>query len=267
VPWFRWAGWFPRTDAEQEWIKLQWLGWQLTGASVYYRPNWFLDGYAMPMAFMHQFGDAFQFYHANGMIGTDFDSLVGQWAAQGPNLYLLARIHTRPEVPVDTILDEYYDAFGPAKDAVREYFTYWEDYARENRERAANAIRTRRDGNFRRYALYALVAQETYPPEVFAPGFELLDKAAAACAKATDPAFAARVAFLREGLEHAKKCVDTAAVINNPTSSPEARKAALSALAAYRRSVETMGISNFDRASSIEADSWKDVPEFAGPWE
>ena len=35
------------------------------------------------------------------MTGTDFDSLKGQWAAQGPNLYLLARIHVRPEAPVD----------------------------------------------------------------------------------------------------------------------------------------------------------------------
>ncbi len=48
------------------------------------------------------------------MTGTDFDSLQGQWAAQRPNLYLLSRIHVRPEMPVDGILDEYYAAFGPA---------------------------------------------------------------------------------------------------------------------------------------------------------
>src|SRR5262249_10511148 len=48
VPWFRWAGWFPRTDAEQEWIKQQWVGWQRSGVALYYRPNWILDGYTMP---------------------------------------------------------------------------------------------------------------------------------------------------------------------------------------------------------------------------
>jgi hypothetical protein len=88
---------------------------------VYYRPNWFLDGYAMPLVYMHQFADAFRFYARNGMTGTDFDSLQGQWAAQGPNLYLLARIHVRPEAPVDDLLDEYYNAFGPAADTIKEY--------------------------------------------------------------------------------------------------------------------------------------------------
>ena len=83
MPWFRWAGWFPRSPEEQEWIKQQWLGWQRTGATVYHRPNWFLDGYSMPHIYPHQFADEFQFYARNGMAGTFFDSLHGQWAAQG----------------------------------------------------------------------------------------------------------------------------------------------------------------------------------------
>jgi hypothetical protein len=266
VPWFRWAGWFPRTDAEQEWIKQQWLGWQKTGASVYYRPNWFLDGYSMPLAYMHQFADAFQFYNANGMVGTDFDSLVGQWAAQGPNLYTLARIHVRPEAPVESLLDEYYAVFGPAEVAVRKYFGYWEDYAIKNSPRAAKAIQTRRDGNFRRYALYAQVADELYPPEVFAPAFALLDEAASACEGNPDPAFAARVAFLREGIVHSQRCVEAAMVMNDPGATVEQRGQALTKLVAYRRSVEHLGIANMDRAAGIETDSWKDVVGFKEAW-
>ena len=168
VPWFRWAGWFPRTEAEHEWIKEQWMGWQRTGVTAHYRPNWFLDGYTMPLVYMHQFADAFQFYARNGMIGTDFDSLQGQWAAQGPNLYLLSRLHVRPETEVDTLLDEYYAAFGPASDDVKAYFTYWEDYAVQNSPRAADLVRSRR-GPSRRYAKYAQVAERLYPPEVFPP--------------------------------------------------------------------------------------------------
>lgn len=267
VPWFRWAGWFPRTNEEHEWIKQQWLGWQRSGASVYYRPNWFLDGWSMPHIYPHQFADAFQFYARNGMIGADFDSLMGQWAAQGPNLYLLARIHVRPDAPVDTLLDEFYSAFGPAKDAVRQYFQYWEDYSIRNRERAANAIKTRRDGMFRRYAMYAMVADELYPMEVFAPAQEILDRAKDVVRQEPESEYARRVTFIQEGLNHARTCVETAQVINNPRATAAERSAAVSKLIAYRRNVASHGIANLDRLSVIELESWKDVPGFAAPTE
>ncbi|MCC6488984.1 MAG: DUF4838 domain-containing protein [Candidatus Hydrogenedentes bacterium] len=263
VPWFRWAGWFPRTNEEHEWIKQQWLGWQRSGASVYYRPNWFLDGWSMPHIYPHQFADAFQFYAKNGMIGTDFDSLMGQWAAQGPNLYLLARIHVRPDAPVDALLDEFYSAFGPAEDTVREYFQYWEDYSIKNREKAADSIKTRREGKFRRYAMYALVAEELYPQEVFEPAREILDRAAAAAGTSPDSEYAQRVAFLREGLNHARLCVETAKAMNDPRADAAARSAVLHRLIDYRRNVGAQGIANLDRLSVIELESWKDVPGFA----
>lgn len=265
VPWFRWAGWFPRTNEEHEWIKQQWLGWQRSGASVYYRPNWFLDGWSMPHIYPHQFADAFQFYAKNGMIGTDFDSLMGQWAAQGPNLYLLARIHVRPDAPVDTLLDEFYSAFGPAKDAVHEYFQYWEDYSTKNRERAADSIKTRREGKFRRYAMYALVADELYPPEVFEPAQAILDRASTTVRVNTGSEYAQRVAFLQEGLNHARICIETAKMMNNPHAGAAQRSAALNSLISYRRNVAAQGIANMDRLSVIELESWKDVPGVAEP--
>ncbi|GMW00629.1 MAG: hypothetical protein AMXMBFR84_17660 [Candidatus Hydrogenedentota bacterium] len=261
VPWFRWAGWFPRTDAEHQWIKEQWLGWQRSGVSMYYRPNWFLDGYAMPLVYMHQFADAFQFYEQHGMTGTDFDSLQGQWAAQGPNLYLLARIHTRPTVGVDEILNEYYSAFGPAAGVVKEYFDYWERYAIENSPRAAESISKRSEGRFRRYALYAKVADELYPDAVFEPASEMLQRASLEAEKDSDPVYRERVHFLQQGLRHAKQCSATAAVVNNEASTLEERKAAISALIAVRRELESTGIANMDRAAIIETDSWKETPE------
>ncbi|GMV93675.1 MAG: hypothetical protein AMXMBFR82_34530 [Candidatus Hydrogenedentota bacterium] len=258
VPWFRWAGWFPRTDAEQEWIKEQWMGWQRSGASVYYRPNWFLDGYTMPLVYVHQFADAFQFYARHGMTGTDFDSLQGQWAAQGPNLYVLARIHVRPEMDIEALLDEYYGAFGPAASAVEEYFTYWEDYAIENSSRSADTIRSQED-RFRRYANYALVADALYPPEVFAPAWEILERAKKDTEDADEPVYAERVEFLRQGLRHAEQCVMTAAVVNDPDATMEQRIKAIAKLATIRRELEHTGIANMDRAGIIETDSWEDI--------
>ncbi len=264
VPWFRWAGWFPRRDDTHAWIKQQWQGWQATGASVYYRPNWFLDGYTMPHVYMQQFADAFRFYAQHGMYATDFDSLQGMWAAQGPNLYLLARLHVRPDATPGELLDEYYAAFGPAADAVRAYFAYWEQYSIDNRERAADAIRTRHDGHFRRYAHYARVADELYPPRVFERGFALLASAAAQAGH--DTLYGARVDWLQTGLEHARQCVAAAQVMNDPAATPADRAGALAALAHYRRSVEASGIANMDRAGIIETDSWEDVPGLVGAW-
>src|SRR5262249_8667607 len=210
VPWFRAAGWFPRTDAEQEWIKRQWTGWQGSGATLYYRPNWFLDGYAMPRFSMHQFADAFQFYARHGMTGTDFDSLQGQWAAQGPNLYLLARLHVRPEAPADDLLGEYYRAFGPAADTIKEYWDYWEGYAIKNRPRAFESIRSRRGGNFRRYALYAQVADELYPAGCFGPAKAILSRALEKTSSNDAALYRRRVMFLQDGLRHAEQCSATA---------------------------------------------------------
>jgi hypothetical protein len=265
VPWFRWAGWFPRTEAEDQWIRKQWLGWQRTGATLYYRPNWFLDGYSMPHVYPHQFASAFQFYAKNGMVGTDFDSLQGQWAAQGPNLYLLARIHVRSEAPVDGLLQEFYSAFGPAAEPVRDYFLYWEDYSFKNRERASDAIRTRRGGAFRRYALYAQVADELYPLEVFQPAAELLERAKAAVQRDPDSEYARRVAFLQEGLNHARICVETAKVMNNSSATAAERSEAIEKLVGYRHGIEHMGTANFDRLALIETDSWKDTEGFQNP--
>jgi len=266
VPWFRWAGWFPRTEQEDAWIKQQWMGWQRTGASVFYRPNWFLEGYTMPHVFMHQFADTYHFYHNHGMIGTDFDLLQGMWAAQGPNLYMLARIQVRPEMPIDELLEEYYGAFGPAAETVRKYFNYWEKYALNNRARVANSIQSRQDGRFRRYAHYTRVTDELFPPEVFNPAMNLLDQARDACDASADPTYTARVEFLREGLEHSLQCVKTAAIVNDPQASPADRGRALSRLATYRRSLKNLNIANMDRAGIIETDSWKDVDGFAQPW-
>ncbi len=248
-----------------EWLKQQWLGWQKSGASVYYRPNWFLDGWSMPHIYPHQFADAFHFYARHGMVGTDFDSLMGQWAAQGPNLYLLARIHVRPDEPVENLLKEFCSAFGPAADAMGDYYRYWEDYSLRNRERAADAIRSRSNGLFRRYALYARVADELYPTEVFAPAQIILDRARRAAAAKPDSEYARRVAFLQQGLTHARLCVETTTIINNPRAEATARSAALSRLIAYRRKVSFSGIANLDRLSVIELESWKDVPGFLPP--
>jgi hypothetical protein len=226
---------------------------------MYYRPNWFLDGYSMPLVYMHQFADAFQHYARNGMVGTDFDTLQGQWAAQGPNLYLLARLQTRPTAPVDDLLDEYYRAFGPAAETVKAYWTYWEDYAVKNSPRAADAIRSRSDGRFRRYAKYAQVADELYPASCFGPAKTILEQALKQVSGSDAARYRKRVTFLRDGLRYAEQCSATAAVVNDPKTSLSQKRAAIARLVKVRRSLEHTNVANMDRGAIIETDSWKEI--------
>ena len=88
---------FPRTEEDHERVKHQWQGWLEAGATLFLRPNYTLNGYCMPENWARQFADEWHFCEENGMIGTDFDSLNGQWANQGPIFYLIGRLQCSPK--------------------------------------------------------------------------------------------------------------------------------------------------------------------------
>jgi hypothetical protein len=249
-----WPGfWYPRTDREQQWLEEQWDGWCNTGAGMFWRPNHFLDGYTMPQIFAHQFAEEFQHYARHGMVATDFDSLTAQWAAQGTNLYLLFRLHARPDRPVDELLGEYYSAFGPAAEQVRRYFDYWEDYTMSDRDRFDRA---QQEAGVSRYRQTARFAYAVFPPEVFEPAEKILGEAAEAAAG--DPTCAARVEFLRKGLEHAKMCARLSALMAaGDSASREAARGLMDEIVAFRRATEGDFIANYDHCAAVEERSWQ----------
>jgi hypothetical protein len=246
--------WYPRAPEEHAWVKKQWKGWGDTGAKLFSRTNYFLDGYCMPFIFAHQFADDFQNEARNGMVGTDFDSLTGQWATQGPNLYLLMRLQTHPDAKPDDLLAEYYSAFGPAAAQVKAYFDYWEKYTTDHRAQT-NQIFEELDAS--RWRTWAKAAHKVFPESCFAPGEALLAKAAVAASG--DKEALARVQFLQLGLTHAKLCSRVAALLtlSDATATPERGKKALDELLAFRRANEHSGIANFNHESWVEDMSWK----------
>lgn len=249
-----WPGmWFPRTDREQEWLKEQWAGWAKAGASVFLRPNTTLDGYTMPHNYAHQFADEFQHYARNNMVATDFDSLTGQWAAQGPTLYLLMRLHVRPERPVEELLSEYYSAFGPAAADIKAYFDYWENFTTQNRQRLETSL-TKHGAS--RYRQYVKAVYEAYPPECFEAPRQILQRAAQAVAD--QPLYARRVEFIQKGLTHAQLCRDLSAAMagSDDTQSPMAARRAIAKLTEFRRQTEGDFISNLVWASGVEGRSY-----------
>jgi len=179
-----------------------WKGWSEAGAKLFLRPNWFHAGYIWPYLPLHDAGEFFKFAYAHGMQGTDFDSLLGHWATQGPYYYLVARMHVRPDMSADEVIEEYCSAFGSAGPAIRDYLAFWEEYTRGHRDRmialgekVGLRLGRRRDGTAAMAYLFS---------------GEVLPKAEAILARAHDlargdgPEVASRIRFLRLGLDHVR---------------------------------------------------------------
>ncbi len=109
----------------------QWRGWRQAGAALLLRPNWFHMGAIAPQMPLHAAGNYFRFACENGMMGFNFDTLMGYWGTQGPYYYLIARLAARPDLTVDDVIAEYAAAFGKAAPAIREYLAYWEKFSTE----------------------------------------------------------------------------------------------------------------------------------------
>ena len=268
VPWGnpQHTDFFPMRPEALEWLKKQWQGWQQTGMRLSYRPNYLHDGWVMPLVDMHQSAEFFKFAVEHGMEGSRFDSLTGQWATQGPKLYVHMRLHAKPELAVENILDEYYGAFGPAADEVREYFEYWEKYCNDNLQRINDLY----VDVGHRWSRFQLMAHKAFPPASFEPAQAILERAKQAAQNSSQTEYAARVKFLQDGLEHARLAVQLATLFDGqrdiPKDSPQFKQAVktLRELITFRRAHEKPYISDyFYGASWREARFWNLAPLLA----
>lgn len=192
---------YPHTGGKEAFFQDTWKRWADTGASLMLRPNYFLMGGGMPYIFATQFGNDFKFAMRHGMIGTDFDSLTSMWAVQGPNLYMLGRLHSDPQITVNGVLDEYYKAFGKGEDFVRQYFEMWE---RITTEKASNErLRAIKDYP---WSGFCLEVGNFYSKENLDAAEALLDKALEAVSD--DDLSKRRVEFLKKGLIHTALSLD-----------------------------------------------------------
>lgn len=237
---------FPWTDAKRAETRRQWEGWAATGARLMLRPNWMLDGHNLPMIVAHKLGEDFRFYAQHGMIATDFDSLTGQFAAQGPNLYVLARLHDHPDLSVEAVLDEFYSAFGKAAGAVRDYFNYWETLCNDVCEAPVDT----------HWSYFYRGADAVFTPEAFAQARELISRAQQAAQGI--PRDEQRVSFVEKGLRnaeltlavqaayrHFEKCGDIATL-----------RVALEILDDFRRAAEGDFIGNLGYLDWAEERTW-----------
>jgi hypothetical protein len=185
---------YPWTAEKRKAFIEQWQGWSAAGARLLLRPNYMLDGHCLPMNIALPLGEDFSFAMKHGLIGTDFDSLTGQYATQGPNLYMLARLHEAQNLTPRQVLDEYYAGFGKAANAVKGYFDHWATVSAS----ATDEQYKQADLHWSRFYRDADVI---FTPSAMAEGRKLLE--AAATAAAGDAEACARVAYLDAGLRNA----------------------------------------------------------------
>ncbi|TWT84349.1 hypothetical protein CA13_58260 [Planctomycetes bacterium CA13] len=161
-----------------------WDAWSKAVKKIYFRPNVLLAGrrQGTPVIYVHKLAEDFRYLASHSLVGTDFDSCCHNWATQGLNYYVCAKLHWNPDLDVDALIDDYCQSgFGSGADAVKSYFLRLEDIT--------NTI-----------AEQQLKITQPFPPAVIDELRGYLDMAAAATAD--EPDASKRVAFLRSGLEY-----------------------------------------------------------------
>jgi hypothetical protein len=231
---------FPYSEAMRAQFRRVWDGWSKSGARLMYRPNMFLDGYTMPIFYARKFAGDYAYAYQHGMIATDFDSLTGQWATQGPNLYVLGRLNEHPEWPVDKILGEYYGGFGPAKEEVQAYFEHWEHVTDSSKVEGADPFQ------------FYKIAPSVFTESAMAEGRRLLERAARAAA--TNSVAKQRVAFLENGLRHAELTLETE--LARKRGNTAAFKKSLATLDEFRAQHESDFIADMGFLALAERSSW-----------
>ena len=250
---------FPYTEQTSGEFRRDWQGWSNTGARLIFRPNITWGSHNLPVHYARRVGADIQFAFRRNVIATDLDSLTGMWANQGPSLYVIARMQLRPEKSVDSILNEYYSAFGPAKAAVRDYFDHWEKVTKPiTRKRWKDIVDKNRElvgeMNFR---TFLKVAHEIYTADVMRRGRQLLDKATRLAAQ--DPLAARRVAFLGAGLRDAQLTLDAQRSYREfrRTGKRAPFTAAVARLRKHRHSIERNYVLNLSYVTFQERLMWK----------
>jgi hypothetical protein len=228
-------------------------GWKSKGARVYLRPNFMLSGHNYPIFFADKFGTDFasMYMSGTGIFATDICSLTGQYGTQALNLYMVARMNAKVgELTENEIREEFYAAFGPATDQVRDYFDY------------LKSISDNINGSCY-FSAYGRDKYGDFPVSVRSTMSAKMDSAIAAATGNNDST--AKVGFLDNGLTHAEKSLAAAeawadwdANCTDPDSA-NGFNTKIADLDDFRAETETSGISNLHYLRFLENMWWDPV--------
>jgi hypothetical protein len=223
-------------------------GWGGTGASLFLRPNHTLFGHCMPWCYPHSFAEEFKLAVENSAVGFDYDSLTSMWSVQGPRLYLMGRLITQSNRPVEDLLAEYYNGFGPAAPFVRQYFEYWEQILEERYDRWSTRYDMTEWNHFCRYlgGLYSFGD--------FNQAQRILNRAKAVAHDS--PIALRRVEFLQKGLTNVILTYKTAVAYTQNKKDPQSMASHLKKLISFRKSIEMENVINPGLCYRWESTTW-----------
>ena len=193
---------------DEPFIRDEWKEWATKGALLFWRPNVLNAGHGTPYLYSRQLSDDFRFFTKNSLLGTDFDSLVGNWAGQGLTYYVLAEQHSRPDATYEELAAEYFEAFGPASQPIREFHEFFEAETKNGPDllRKHQLVPVMTWGGW--WKAHIRVIPLFLTPEVAEKGASFLAKAREAAATASSEV-QARVALIERGFVHARLMAET----------------------------------------------------------
>lgn len=249
---------FPRTPEMQEMVDHELRKWHESGATLYLRPNVFLQSYVAPQLFFRQYAEQFRLAMECGVIGLDVDGPNNSFGTVGVNLYVLARLVAAPEKSVEDCLAEYCSGFGKAAPAIRKYIDYWEKYTMDHAEDIYLTYMEKTTAQFFNFGWDdPILVHYMYPLSSFDPAEQILDEAMALAKD--DPEAEDRVRFLYQGLVHAKLCVRASAVFADDRSPNKARRAVLEEIRDLRKILYpcVADVAYFEDTQRNEGKNWK----------
>lgn len=247
---------YPWTEQKVRDYKKIWGGWAKTGARLMFRPNFTHDGHHFPVQYHEVFYDLYTFSAKNGMIAVDMDSLTGHYATQGLVNYVIATLNHNRDVPLAQLEDEFYSAFGAAKEKVKEYFQYVTQVSMKSGFKDPFKGNTN-EGGYLWVDLFR-VADRLFTPQVMARCTAILD--AAAKTPGLDPVSLERVKMLQYGVENAKLTMAAQALFRKYQAKKCSIKefdAAVVKLDAYRASIEHTNALNMSHIRRLENRHWR----------
>jgi hypothetical protein len=244
---------YPWTNKKIMDYKKIWNGWGKTGAKLVFRPNFTHDGGGFPIEYQDVFYELFMFSAKNGMIASDMDSLTGHYAAQGPANYVIASLNHNWNSTLTELENDFFSAFGAAKDLVKKYFDYQKQVSMKSNFVDPFAERGIEGG--RLYLDLFLVADTLFTPDVMKKSYAILNEAHNL--PNLKPIAKKRVEFLQIGLKNVQLTINAQREFRKYEKGIKNNfSQAVKTLDAFRASVESTNAINVGNLRFLENRHW-----------